>query len=86
MGNKKSIYLQSWPKYDSELIKEEEVELVVQINGKLRDRIKIAVDITEEEARKLVLESEKIKKWVEGKEIRKFIFVKGKLVNIVVGK
>ncbi len=84
LGNKESIYLQPWPKYDPKLIKEEEIEMIVQINGKLRDRIKASVDITEEEARKLVLESEKIKKWVEGKEIKKFIFVRGKLVNIVV--
>jgi len=84
LGNKESIYLQSWPEYDPKLIKEEEVELVAQINGKLRDRIKVSADITEEEARKLVLESEKIKKWIEGKEIKKFIFVRGKLVNIVV--
>ena len=84
LGNKESIYLQSWPEYDPKLIKEEEVELVAQINGKLRDRIKVSADITEEEARKLVLESEKIKKWIKGKEIKKFIFVRGKLVNIVV--
>jgi len=84
LGNKDSIHLQAWPKYDKELAKEKEIELVVQINGKVRDRIKVSADISEEEAKKIALESEKVKKWIEGKEIKKFLFVKGKLANIVV--
>jgi len=84
LENKESIFKQKWPAYNPELIKEEEIELVVQVNGKLRDRIKASADITEDEARKLVLESELVKKWMAGKEIKKFIFIKGKLVNIVV--
>jgi len=83
LGNKESIHLQSWPEYDKELAKEKEIILVVQINGKLRDQIKAPADISEIDAKKLALESEKIKKWIEGKEIRKVIFVKGRLVNIV---
>ncbi|MBU1011830.1 MAG: hypothetical protein KKG99_02390, partial [Bacteroidetes bacterium] len=62
---------------------EKEVILVVQINGKLRDQIKITADISETDAKKLALESEKIQKWIEEKEIRKVIFVKGRLINIV---
>ena len=84
LGNKKSIHLQKWPEYDKELAKEKEIELVIQINGKVRDRLKVSADISEEEAEKVSLESEKIKKWIEGKEVRKIIFVKGKLVNVVV--
>ncbi len=84
MGNKESIHLQSFPKYNPELAKEKEITLVVQINGKLRDQIKVLADISEEEAKKIALEREKIKKWIEGKEIRRIIFVKGKLINIVV--
>ena len=84
LGNKESIHLQSWPEYDKELAKEKEIILVVQINGKLRDQIKVMADISETDAKKLALESEKIKKWIEGKEIRKVIFVKGRLVNIVI--
>jgi len=86
LGNKKSIHLEKWPVYDSALITEEEVSLVVQVNGKLRDTIKVRADISEEEAKKVAMESEKIKKWIEGKEIKKMIFVKGKLINIVINK
>lgn len=84
LGHKKSIFLESWPKYDPELIKDEEIELVIQINGKLRDRIKVSADISEEEAKKSAMESEKVKNFIAGKEIRKVIFVKGKLINMVI--
>ncbi|MCK4592669.1 class I tRNA ligase family protein, partial [Candidatus Parcubacteria bacterium] len=73
LGEKESIHLQEWPEYDKKLIKEKEIQLVIQINGKLRDQIKVPADISEDEAKKLALESEKIKKWIEGKEIKKII-------------
>jgi len=84
LGNKKSVHLAEWPKYDPALIIEEEIDLIVQINGKMRDSIKVKADISEEEAKKVAVESEKIKKWIERQKIKKIIFVKGKLVNIVV--
>jgi len=84
LGNKESIFKKEWPKYDPELARDEEVELVLQVNGKVRDRITVNADISEEEAKKLAEENEKMKKWIEGKEIVRIIFVKGKLVNIVV--
>ncbi|MDP3057021.1 MAG: leucine--tRNA ligase [bacterium] len=84
VGNKKSIFLFEWPKYDPNLVKEEEIELVMQINGKVKDKIKAAADISENEAKKIALASEKIKKVIEGKEIKKVIFVKGRLINIVI--
>jgi len=84
LEHKESIFKEKWPKHDSELIKDETIELVIQINGKLRDTIEVDADISEEEARKVALESEKIQKWIDGKKIVKVIFVKGKLVNIVV--
>ncbi len=80
----KSIFLQSWPKYDPELIKDETIKLVIQINGKLRDTVEVSADISEEEAKNIALTSGKIKKWIAEKEIVKVIFVKGKLVNIAV--
>jgi leucyl-tRNA synthetase len=86
LGHKKSIIFEEWPKYDPRLIVEEEINLVVQVNGKVRDTIKVKTDISEEEAKKVALESEKVKKWIEGKEIKKVIFVKGKLINIVINK
>ncbi|MCX6764022.1 MAG: class I tRNA ligase family protein [Candidatus Moranbacteria bacterium] len=84
LGNKESIFKQKWPEYDKNLIKDEEFDLVVQINGKLRDTLKAAMDISETEAKELALQSEKIKNYIAGKEIKKIIFVKNRLINIVV--
>lgn len=83
MGNITSIFLESWPSWDENLIQDETITLVVQVNGKVRDRLDVSANISEEDARKRALASENVKKFVEGKEIRKVIFVKGKLVNIV---
>jgi len=82
--SKESIFKQKWPEYDPELVKDETINLVVQVNGKLRDTVEVAADISEDEAKKVALESEKIQKWIKGKEVVKVIFVKGKLVNIVI--
>ena len=84
LEHKNSIFLEKWPEFDEAMTKDEEVEMVVQVNGKIRDRITISADISEEEAKKIALESEKVKLYTEGKEIRKVIFVKGKLVSIVI--
>ncbi|MFH0956180.1 MAG: leucine--tRNA ligase [Candidatus Falkowbacteria bacterium] len=83
-GGGNSIFRQDWPKFNPDLIKDEKISLVIQVNGKVRDNIEVLADISEEEAKKVALESEKIKKWLQGKEVVKIIFVKGKLVNIVV--
>ena len=85
MGEDYSVHEQEWPGYDEGLIKTEEITLVVQVNGKLRDRIEAPADIAEETARELALSSEKVRPHVEGKEVRKAIYVPGRLVNIVVG-
>ncbi len=84
IGNKESIFLSRWPEYDKNLIKEDEIEMLLQVNGKLRDKIKALADISEEEAKKLAFESEKVKKEISGKEIKKVIFVKGRLINVVI--
>ncbi|TFG35207.1 MAG: leucine--tRNA ligase, partial [Parcubacteria group bacterium] len=84
MGHKKSIILESWPRYDASLAKDETISLVIQINGKVRDRIEAAADISEKEAKKLAISREKIKTWLGDKEIKKVIFVSGKLINIVI--
>ncbi|MCX7668652.1 MAG: class I tRNA ligase family protein [Anaerolineae bacterium] len=81
----KSIHVQPWPAYDPELTKADMITLVIQVNGKLRDRISVPADITEEAARELALARPAIQKWTEGKTIRKVIFAGGNLVNIVVG-
>ncbi len=84
IGGDYSIHNQSWPRWDEELAKEEEITLVVQVNGKLRDRITVPVSITETEARQLALDSERAKAHLEGKKIINIIYVPGRLVNIVV--
>jgi leucyl-tRNA synthetase len=85
LGETYSVHEQEWPGYDESLIKTEEITLVIQVNGKLRDRIEAPADITEETAKELALSSEKVRPHVEGKEIRKAVYVPGRLVNIVVG-
>ncbi|MBU0897751.1 class I tRNA ligase family protein, partial [Patescibacteria group bacterium] len=84
LGNEEFILMQNWPKYDLELTKDKIINLVIQVNGKLRDVIEVAFDISEEDVKKIALKSEKIKKWLIGKEVVKIIFVKGKLLNIVI--
>ncbi len=83
-GNAYSIHTQDWPEWNEELAKEEEITLVVQVNGKLRDRILVVASITEAEAIEKARASEKVKNHIEGKTTVKEIFVPGKLVNIVV--
>jgi leucyl-tRNA synthetase len=77
--------MQSWPKWDEELAKEEIITLVVQVDGKVRDRFQVPADITEEEAREMALSSPKVRRHLEGKEVKQVVFIPGKLVNIVTG-
>jgi leucyl-tRNA synthetase len=84
LGYPYSIHNQNWPKWDRDLASDEEVTLVVQINGKLRDKLVVPVTITEEEAKKLAFGEERVKSYVEGKQIIKTIYVPGRLLNIVV--
>ncbi|MFC1955611.1 leucine--tRNA ligase [Chloroflexota bacterium] len=83
-GHDYSIHNQRWPQWDKELAKDEEITLVIQVNGKLRDRIAVSVSITEAEARQLAVERQQVKAYLEGKEVIKTIYVPGRLVNIVV--
>jgi len=83
-GVTSSIHNQKWPKFRKQLAKKANITLVIQVNGKVRDKIEVPADVTEAKAKKLAMERENIKKWLEGKEIKKVIFVKGKLINIVV--
>ncbi|HEX2182223.1 MAG TPA: leucine--tRNA ligase [Rubrobacteraceae bacterium] len=85
LGESYSVHEQSWPAWDEALIRAEEITLVVQVNGKLRDRIEVAADITEEAAKELALSSERVRPHVEGRELRKSVYVPGRLVNLVVG-
>ncbi len=84
LGKPYSIHAQSWPEVDQKAAAEEQITLVVQVNGKVRDRISVPVDISEEEAKELALSSTAIAKYLADNEPRKVILVPGKLVNIVV--
>lgn len=86
LGNTESIFLQSWPTYDEGKMQEDEIEMVVQVNGKVRERLMVSPDVSEDEAKKLALESEKVKIFTDDKEIVKIIFVPKKLINIVVSE
>jgi leucyl-tRNA synthetase len=84
MGRPYSIHNQPWPKWDVELAKEEEITLVIQINGKLRDKLTVPVSITEEEAKTLAIGRDKIQAHIGGKTTLKVVYVPRRLVNIVV--
>ena len=79
-----SIHNQSWPKWDEALAQAEQVPLLIQVNGKLRDKILVAPDITEGEARALAMASLKVQAHTEGKETTQCIYVPGRLINLVV--
>ena len=83
-GNEFSVHQQKWPEYDEQLATDENITLVVQINGKLRDKIDAPITITEDEAKQTAMTSEKIKMQISEKEIVKVIYVPGRLVNIVI--
>lgn len=84
LGHKPSISNVAWPKYDEEKTKDDTVEIVIQINGKLRAKLIVDASTPKEELLKLAREDETVKKWNEGKSIIKEIVVPGKLINIVV--
>lgn len=84
LGAKTSIHEEKWCEYDENLAKTSSITLVVQINGKVRDKIEVGEDLSEEEMKEIALKSEKTKEFTQGKEIVKIIVVPRKLVNIVV--
>jgi len=83
LGNKLSIFTTTWPTCDEKLMKDESVNLVVQINGKLRANLFVPFDITEKAVLELIQKEESLSKWFDGHAIVKTVFVPGKLINIV---
>ncbi len=79
-----SIFAKAWPDFDLNLAQKQEIELVIQINGKVRDKILMAPKVSESVVQKMVLAREKIKTYLKGKKIKKIIFVPDKLINLVV--
>ncbi len=84
MGKPYSIHQQKWPKVDEAAAKDDVIEIPVQVNGKLRDRVTVAADASEEEIKSAALASENVRKFMEGKEPKKVIVAQKRLVNIVV--
>ena len=83
-GKTYSIHQHDWPEVDKEAAKEEEFEMVIQVNGRLRDKLNVPVAISEDKAKELALESDNVQKFLEGKKPKKVIYIPGRLVNIVV--
>ena len=78
-----SIHLSAWPKYDPKKIKEKTFELVVEVNGKVRERVEAPIGIKQEKAEELALGLKRVKDSVAAKSVKKIFFVPGRLVNIV---
>ena len=84
IGQKKLLVLQKWPDFDSDLAKEETVTIVVQVNGKMRDKFEAERDFPEEKIKQKALDLRQIQKYLENREPKKVIYIKNKLINIVV--
>ena len=85
LGNKDELDVNAqWPKTDPDALKAEDILLVVQVNGKVRTKINLSADLSEDEIKAKVLADEIVQKNIEGKQVKKFIYVKGRLANVVV--
>jgi leucyl-tRNA synthetase len=82
-GGTGSVHVQPWPEHDREAAAEDEITLVVQVNGKVRDRLTLPAGVSKEAAEAAALDSEGAKKFTEGMTVRKVIYVPGRLVNVV---
>ena len=84
LGHEESIFQQKWPEAEAEFLKEESITLIIQVNGRVRDKVAVRADVLEKEAKELAISREKVKNWISGKKIKKIIFVPGRLINIVI--
>ena len=84
IGFENSVHLEHWPSFNAEALIENSYELVLQVNGKVRDKITINNEMNDDQIKELTLKRPNILKWIQDKEIRKIIIVKGKIMNIVV--
>ena len=84
LGNKESIFKSSWPEYNSALLIEDTVTIVVQVNGKVRFKIDVPAGIQDDKLKELIFSDDKLKPWLQDKPVKNFIIVPKKLVNIVV--
>lgn len=84
-GHTETLAYEPWPEVDESLLKEDTMEYPVSFNGKMRFLIELPVDVAPADAEKAVLADERSQKWIEGKKVRKFIFVPKKIINVVIG-
>ena len=84
LGNSTPIVDETWPAFDPDALVQDQLELVVQVNGKLRGKISVAADASKEQIIELSLADANVQRFIDGKTIRKTIVVPGRLVNIVV--
>ncbi|MCM8792170.1 MAG: leucine--tRNA ligase [Candidatus Omnitrophica bacterium] len=84
LGFKRDISKESWPKFNPEVLKEEKITYIIQINGKLRSKIEVDVNIKEEELKQIILSDPKVKKWIQNKSLQKFVHIPQRLVNLVI--
>ena len=84
IGQPYSIHQQSWPTWDEALAKEDVIEIAVQVNGKVRDKIVVPVDVDPEQAKTRAQTIEGVQRYIEGKKVVKVVYVPGRLVNIVI--
>ncbi|KAF2955381.1 leucine--tRNA ligase [Marinitoga sp. 38H-ov] len=84
MGYKTFVLDAEWPKVDENALKVDEIEIVIQINGKVRSKIIVDANLSEDEIKKIAFDDEKIQKYIKGADIKKVILIKGKLLNIVI--
>ncbi|MCG2711261.1 MAG: leucine--tRNA ligase [Candidatus Omnitrophica bacterium] len=82
-GKKNSIVKAAWPAYEAKKLVQDEITIVIQINSKVRSKVTVPTDISNDELKKIVLEDEKTKEWLKDKQIKKFIIVPKKLANLV---
>ncbi len=84
LGEKKSIHIAPWPMFDPKKIIDDTVTIGIQINGKVRSEITLELNATLEQVQEIVLNVPEVQKWIEGKQVKKFIYVPGKIISIVI--
>jgi leucyl-tRNA synthetase len=84
LGKGRSIYFESWPKWEEELLQTERIVLPIQVNGKVRGTVEVPAEASEEEIKEEVLKLERVRKYLEGKQLKRFIVVPKRLISIVV--
>ena len=84
LGGAYSVHQQPWPQWEDRWIRQETITLVIQVNGRVRDRVEVPADVDDESARALALDSEAVQRHLDGRSPKRVVVVPGKLVNVVV--